>query len=121
MAKVIPVGVGIANPKVCRQGRRRGVCTGEGAVCARHNETHGSRQSKEQTHARLVDAPAYACANEAGNATPWRQVGAATPRLSYSGERRARSMSRRAKIPNRELLELATGEGTKGLFVGSVE
>jgi hypothetical protein len=52
----IPVGVGIVNPNVCRLGRRRGVGVGVGAVCARHDETHGSRQSVEQTHARLVDA-----------------------------------------------------------------
>jgi hypothetical protein len=36
-------------------GRRRGVGIGVSAVCAHYDENHGSRRSKEQMHARLID------------------------------------------------------------------
>jgi hypothetical protein len=57
MARAILVGIGIVDPNVCWLGGRRSVGVGASSVCAHHHdETHGSTQSKEQTHSRLVDA-----------------------------------------------------------------
>jgi hypothetical protein len=39
--------VGIVNRNVCPLGRRRGFVIGVSAVCAHHDETYGSRRSKE--------------------------------------------------------------------------
>jgi hypothetical protein len=56
MTRAMPIGVGVINPDVCRLGRRRGVGIGVSTVYTHHYETHGSRQSKEQTRAWLTDA-----------------------------------------------------------------
>jgi hypothetical protein len=55
-----------------------------------------------------------------GNATPWREVGQGKvgQRLPATGERRAISIKGEPEIPNRKLLERATGESTKCLLIG---
>jgi hypothetical protein len=120
MARAIPVGVGIVNPSVCRLARRRGAGIGVSAVCAHHDETHGSRQSKEQTCARLVDARGIRL-RELNLGTQHRD--ARWDRTAYTKDVlilvsiELFPFREKPEIPNRELLELAMGEGTKVPFV----
>jgi ribosomal protein S17E len=121
MTRAILVDVGIVNSNVYQMGKRRGVGIGVSAVCAHHDETHGSRRSKEQTHARLIDARGmrmskaklgtqYCCARRGGTRYAKDVLLLVSVELFlFRGE---------PEIPNRELLQLATGERTKELFVG---
>jgi hypothetical protein len=85
MARAIPVGVGVVNPDVCRLGRRRGVGIGVSTVCTHHYETHGSRQSKEQTHAWLINARGI----RLGEAKLWSgALGSITAHASFTSSTR---------------------------------
>ena len=69
----------------CRLGRRRGVSIGVGTVCTHYYETHGSRQSKEQTHAWLIDARGI----RLGEAKPWSSaLGSITAHASFTSSTR---------------------------------
>jgi hypothetical protein len=147
MARAIPAGVGVVNAKVSRLGRRRGVGVGVSSVCAHHDETHSSRQSKEQTYARLVDARGIrlseaklwsgtlgSIAAHASFVSPIRPYDIISMGMQHRGARWIRTryandvlllmriemlpFRGKPEIPNRELLELGTGEGNKDLFVG---
>jgi hypothetical protein len=56
MARAIIVGVGIVNPSACGLAKQQGVGMGASAVCVHHDETDGSKQSKEQMYVCLIDA-----------------------------------------------------------------
>jgi hypothetical protein len=120
VASAIPVGVGIVNLSVCRLSRPRGVGIGVSAVCAHHDETHDSRQSQEQTYARLVDARGIRL-SESNLGSQHRD--ARWGRTAYTKDVlllvsvELFPFRGKSEISDRELLELATGEGTRVLFV----
>jgi hypothetical protein len=126
MTKAIPVGVGIVNPNVSRLGRRRGVDIDVSAVCTHNDKTRGSRQSKEQ---RLGSIAAHASFASLIRLNDVILMGTQHCGARWGRIRHAKDVLRLVKFelfpfpsepenPNRHLLQLAMGKGSKGLHVG---
>jgi hypothetical protein len=142
IARAIPFGVGIVNLNVCRLGRRRGVSTGVSVVCAHHNENTSADKAKNKRMHGWSMHEANVGRSEALERCTWihhstcellpsptRPNDVIPMGTQHLGARHAKDVlllvsvevfpfRGEPEIPNRELLELTTGEGTKGLFVG---
>jgi hypothetical protein len=110
----------IVNPSVCGLTRRRGVVIGVIVVCAHHDETHDSKQRKEQTYAWLVDTRGI-CLSEAKQGrqhrdTRWGRTTYTKDVMLLVGVELF-PFRGKLEILNMDLIGLATGEGTKVRFV----